>query len=69
MLKLILAWFITLCRVAVGLLVMKTGFDFTRGGGSFALQQTDTVTGIFVMVLGAYFVFSSLAHHLPGRRK
>jgi len=45
----------------VGLVVIKTGFDFTRGSGVFAYSElNDGITGIFVMIIGAYFVFSSL---------
>ena len=58
--KQIFAWIITFCRLAVGFVVMKTGFDFTRGSGAFAYQETDGVTGIFVIIIGAYFAFSSL---------
>ena len=54
----------TLCRVGLGLAVMKTGLDFSRGSGSFAAQQGDVLTGIFVMIVGAYFVFSSLVGRL-----
>jgi TctA family transporter len=62
--KCILAWAITLCRVVIGLVVIKTGFDFSRGGGTFSFQQTDTVTGIFVIIIGVYFVFSSISSRL-----
>ena len=45
----------------IGLVVIKTGFDLTRGSGSFAYREFyDGITGIFVMIIGAYFVFSSL---------
>jgi len=49
----------------VGLVVIKTGFDFTRGSGAFVYQKTDDgIIGIFVMIIGAYFVFSSLFRDL-----
>jgi hypothetical protein len=64
MFKFILAWTIALCRVVIGLVVIKTGFDFARGGGAFSFQQTDTVTGIFIMIIGVYFVYSSLSKRL-----
>jgi len=45
----------------VGLVVIKTGFDFTTSRGVFAYSElNDGITGIFVMIIGAYFVFSSL---------
>jgi hypothetical protein len=62
--KFILAWAITLCRVVIGLVVIKTGFDYSRGDGTFSLQQTDTVTGIFVIIIGVYFIFSSISKRL-----
>ena len=59
--KNIFSWAITLCRVVLGLLVIKTGFDFSRGSGAFAFMEVDDgITGIFVMLIGLYFVFSSL---------
>lgn len=58
--KLIFVWIITLCRIVVGLVVIKTGVDFTRGSGAFAYRETDAITGIFVIIIGTYFVFSSL---------
>jgi len=63
--KLIFGWIITLCRIVVGLVVIKTGFDLTRGSGTFACQETDDgIMGVFVMIIGAYFVFSSLFRDL-----
>ena len=68
--KHIFVWTITFCRVLIGLVVMKTGFDFTKGSGAFAYKEaTDGVTGIFVMIIGAYFVFSSLSRALFDRSK
>ncbi len=52
----------------VGLVVIKTGFDFLRGKGAFAyLEKGDDITGVFVIIVGAYFVFSSLFRGLFGR--
>jgi TctA family transporter len=65
--KFIFTWTITLCRVVIGLVVIKTGFDFFRGGGTFSFQQTDTVTGIFVIIIGVYFVFSGISNRLSDR--
>jgi TctA family transporter len=67
MFKFVLAWTITLCRVVIGLVVIKTGFDFSRGGGAFSFQQTDTATGIFIMIIGVYFVYSSISKRLVER--
>ncbi|MCP4339889.1 MAG: hypothetical protein GY799_13610 [Desulfobulbaceae bacterium] len=47
-------------RIMIGLVVIKTGFDFASGSGAFAYQETDGLTGIFVIIIGLYFVFSSL---------
>ena len=60
MIKYIFTWIIILCRIAVGLVVTKTGFDFARGSGAFAYWENDGITGIFVMIIGVYIVFSSL---------
>ena len=65
--KRIFQWIMTLCRVVIGVVVIKTGFDFSRGSGAFAYREPDVITGIFVMILGAYFVFSSFSRDLFGR--
>lgn len=70
----IVTWILILCRVAVGLVVIKTGFDYTRGTGVFAyLAERDGITGVFVMVIGAYIIFASLFRGLfdqsPGEGK
>jgi len=55
------SWIFTLCRIAVGLLVSKTGFDLARGQGSFAYYGSDRImTGVFIMAIGIYFVFSGI---------
>jgi hypothetical protein len=58
--KLIFVWTIKLCRIVTGLVVIKTGFDFSRGSGAFAYREADVITGIFVILIGAYFILSSL---------
>ncbi|NOQ45557.1 MAG: hypothetical protein GQ559_02610 [Desulfobulbaceae bacterium] len=61
MLRRIGFWFITGCRVLVGILVMKTGFDFAYTGGfSYSSSHENFITGAFVMIIGAYFIGSSL---------
>ena len=55
------AWAFALCRIGVGLVVIKTGFELARGAGSFAYYGSDNImTGVFVMAIGIYFVFSGL---------
>ena len=55
------AWVFTLCRIGVGIVVMKTGFDLAKGAGSFAYYESDNImTGVFVMSIGIYFVLSSI---------
>jgi len=44
-------WIFKLCRMAVGGIVIKTGYDYL---------QTDLLTSLFVMAVGVYFVFSTL---------
>jgi len=42
--------------------VIKTGFDLASGTGAFAYNQSDNImTGVFVMSIGIYFVFSSIS--------
>ena len=39
----------------------KTGFDFASGAGSFAYYGSDNImTGVFVMAIGIYFVFTGI---------
>ncbi len=59
-----------MCRVVLGLVVIKTGYDFSRESGAFAFMEVeDGITGIFVMIIGLYFVFSSLFGALGDRSK
>ncbi|WP_320045184.1 hypothetical protein [uncultured Desulfobacter sp.] len=47
--------------------MFKTGFDYCRGSSVFAYQNYDDKTaGIFVMLIGIYFVFSSIFRGLFG---
>jgi len=55
------AWVFTLCRIVIGLVVSKTGFDLASGAGSFAYYESDNImTGVFVMSIGIYFVFTGI---------
>ncbi len=62
-----LAWIRRLCGIMIGLIVIKTGFDLAGGSGAFAYREGDLITGIFVMIIGGYFVFSSLFPDLFNR--
>ena len=59
-----LAWIRRISGIVIGVIVIKTGFDFAGGSGAFAYREGDVFTGLFVMIVGVYFVFSSL---FPGR--
>lgn len=65
MMKCIFLWLITGCRIGLGLVVMKTGYDFAAGNGSFAYRETDMLTGGFVMIIGAYCIVSSFTRLFP----
>ena len=68
--KRIFLWIITGCRVLIGLVVMKTGFDVIRGKGAFAYWKIDDgITGIFFIILGVYIDFSSLSHQVFDQSK
>ena len=55
------AWAFALCRIGVGMVVIKTGFELARGAGSFAYYESDNImSGVFVMSIGIYFVFSGI---------
>lgn len=57
----VVSWFFTLCRILVGIVVIKTGFDLASGAGSFAYNKSDNImTGVFVMSIGIYVVFASI---------
>jgi len=65
--KFFFTWIIVLCRVVVGAFVFKVGFDFSRRSGAFAYHDyDDNFLGIFVMVVGIYFIFSSIFRGLFG---
>jgi hypothetical protein len=44
----------------IGSVVLKTGFDFAKGSGAFAYREADVITGVFVILIGAYFILSSI---------
>ena len=58
--KQMLACIIKLARIVIGLVVLKTGFDFAKGSGMFAYREPDVITGVFVILVGAYFILSSI---------
>lgn len=56
---------LALCRIAIGVLVIKTGFDLATGEGPFAYSPMDNLmTGTFAIIIGIYFVFSSVVRFL-----
>ena len=64
-LKRIGKWIFTGFRILIGLLVTKTGIDLMRGGTLTGYNKENTLlTGGFVMIIGLYFIFSSLIHAL-----
>ncbi|MBM9515066.1 hypothetical protein [Desulfogranum marinum] len=54
-------WLVIGLRLALGLVVMKTGYDLAAGklhyGQAFL---DDPITPLFIIIVGAYFSFSSL---------
>jgi len=44
----------------IGSVVLKTGFDFAKGSGAFAYREADVITGVFVILIGAYIILSSI---------
>ncbi len=65
--KIFFTWILVVCRILVGGVVFKTGFDYSLGRSVFAYQiQNNKTAGIFVMAIGIYFVFSSIFRGLFG---
>nr|WP_321396784.1 hypothetical protein [uncultured Desulfobacter sp.] len=65
--KKIFTWILVACRVLVGGVVFKTGFDYSLGRSVFAYQTLENKTaGIFAMTIGIYFIFSSIFRGLFG---
>ena len=59
--KQIVSCFFILCRILIGLLVMKTGFDLATGTLPFYYNHGNNfLMGIFIMIIGGYIIFSSL---------
>ena len=58
-------WLVIGLRTVLGLVVMKTGYDLAAGnlhyGETFG---NDPITPLFIIIVGAYFTFSSLLRHL-----
>ncbi len=54
-------WVILLLRSIIGITVVKVGYDIAAHDQYLPLDQSGTLaTGLFVMIIGCYFVFSSL---------
>jgi uncharacterized membrane protein HdeD (DUF308 family) len=65
--KKFLTWILVACRVLVGIVVFKTGFDYSLGRSIFAYQSLENKNvGIFAMFIGIYFIFSSIFRGLFG---
>jgi hypothetical protein len=58
-------WLVIGLRMVIGLVVMKTGYDLAAGklhyGDTFL---NDPITPLFLIIVGAYFCFSSLFRRL-----
>lgn len=58
-------WLVIGLRMVLGVVVMKTGYDLAAGklhyGETFF---NDPITPLFIIILGAYFTFSSLFRRL-----
>jgi hypothetical protein len=46
---------------------MKTGYNLATGSGAFMYREADTFTGVFVIIIGAYFILSSLFPDIFGQ--
>jgi len=55
-------WIVTLFRVLVGLLIVKTGADLLKGSNALQgfSEHQPLMTGIFLIMLGIYIIFSSV---------
>ncbi|MCD6389168.1 MAG: hypothetical protein J7L69_07135 [Desulfobulbaceae bacterium] len=63
--KQIVSCFLILCKILIGLLVMKTGFDLATGTLPFYYNHDNNfLMGLFIMMIGAYIIFSSLFRQL-----
>ena len=54
-------WILAGCRIFVGLIVAKTGVGLLQGEFYMGFnRQNDLLTGGFVVLIGAYIVFSTI---------
>ena len=62
-------WLLIILQMAVGAVVMKTGFDLGAGNLNPSVSMsTDPITPLFIILLGAYFCFSGVLRKLLGKR-
>lgn len=56
------SWVLTVLRVMVGLLVMKTGADLIQGDYLFIgfASHEPLLTGTFIIIIGVSIIFSSI---------
>lgn len=57
-----LSWILLFLRISVGLLIIKTGIDFSQGDIAFSgfSEYQPVLTGLFVILIGVHVIFSSL---------
>ncbi|WP_028585290.1 hypothetical protein [Desulfogranum mediterraneum] len=54
-------WLVIGLRMIVGLVVMKAGYDLAAGRLRYDISlENDPITPLFIILMGAYFCFSSL---------
>lgn len=52
-------WIVVILQMMIGLIVLKTGLDLAAGKMYFTSNHDTTLTGIFVTLVGAFFLFTS----------
>lgn len=57
-----LKWLLLFLRICVGLLIIKTGIDFSQGHFAFSgfAGQQPFFTGLFTILIGIHVIFSSI---------
>lgn len=62
-------WIVVILQMIIGLIVIKTGLELAAGKMYFTSTHDTTLTGIFVTLVGAFFLFTSFLRLMGGQNR
>lgn len=68
-LKLAGTWIVVILQMVIGLTVIKTGLDLAAGKLFYYSNHDTTVTAVFVILVGVFFLFTSFLRLVAGQQE